>query len=673
MKDENIKQIKSEIEKFVIDKEDDLIDVVNKIALSDADKIILTFTEPTDILISPINLKVLLDTADENNKAIIAQIVQNPVGVRNAKEAGMTVTEATGTILEEYWNEAEKGLRRRTKGKQDMLQKSNVKYVPREDELERTEIEMEVEDDELVVAEEPAKEKSEFQKKIEEALERSRLNIERKEAKVVEEGGLQLALDQDIIDNNKEAFKKSKNEKRPSLIGKDIAFLKSLPDEVDSTLDKQEEESDFGQPVPVRVANVPTTMSPLQKIVKNIGAKISSAPAKKWAIRIIAPLVAVLVVALWLVYELAPLAKVTVYITSKEVAVEKVFNGDLKANEFNYENGIVPVKKEEGTKSVSGSVTASGKAFRGNKAEGVITIKAWPDIITKLPVTIPAGTVVTSKENLTYEIVSTVTVGATGGDIWEENVAVRATQVGEEYNIAAGNFFTIAGYNSVTELNADNPSAFAGGSKEQYTVLSQADVDKLVKEIKTGAIDEVKNDLRSRTDNGWEIIESTLKADVEGNTKSDIPVGAEADIANVTIEVKGSAMYFKKGELETKMDEVLTKSAQDQDLFETEDKNVKLVLDNSIEREITVEEAKGDKIKIKVVAKGEVKPEISKNEIIKELAGRDWEDGVKRAQKMKYTDKKTETSFVPAYFPEWLRYFPDRQGRIIVTIKEISN
>lgn len=671
MKEENIKQIKSEIEKFVINKEDDLIDVVNKIALSDADKIILTFTEPTDILISPINLKVLLDTADENNKAIIAQIVQNPVGVRNAKEAGVTVTEATGTILEEYWNEAEKGLRRRTKGKQDMLQKSNVKYVPREDELERTEIEMEVEDDELVVAEEPAKEKSEFQKKIEEALERSRLNIEKKEAKVVEEGGLQLALDQDIIDNNKEAFKKSKNEKRPSLIGKDIAFLKSLPDEEDPTLDKQEEESDFGQPVPVRVANVPTTMSPLQKMVKNIGAKISSAPAKKWAIRIIAPLVAILVVALWLVYELAPLAKVTVYITSKEVAVEKVFNGDLKANEFNYENGIVPVKKEEGTKSVSGSVTASGKAFRGSRAEGVVTLKYWGNV-SDLPITVAQGSILTANSGETFELVNNVTVGDDGSFL-KQNVAVRATQVGEEYNLASGKTFAIQGYDQTTQLSGENGAGFSGGSKEEYTVLSQADVDKVVKDLKGGAIDEVKNDLRGRTDNGWEIIESTLKADVEGNAKSDIPVGAEADIANVTIEVKGSAMYFKKGELETKMDEVLTKSAQDQDLFETEDKNVKLVLDNSIEREITVEEAKGDKIKIKVVAKGEVKPEISKNEIIKELAGRDWEDGVKRAQKMKYTDKKTETSFVPSYFPEWLRYFPDRQGRIIVTIKEISN
>ncbi len=669
MDKKEIKQIKSEIEKFVVNKEDDLIDIVNKISATDADKVILTFTEQTDILISPINFKVLLETADEHNKAIIAQIVQNPVGVRNAKDAGITVTEATGTILEEYWKDAERGLRSRTRSKEDKLHSSNMRYKPMEEENSIGKI---LEEEHDVTSEtsqpkpETIREKSEFQKKIEATFLKSKNNLEKKEGKIIEEGGLTLALDQDITETNKQTFKNNRGENKPSLIGKDLAFFKDFPEEDETP--SFDSARDRSEPVPVRVRDIPSSTGPFVQFFKNLGEKISSAPLKKIGIRILAPILAVLVIAFWLVYELTPLVKATVYIESKPVSVEKVFNGDFKANEFNYENSIVPIKKEEATKSVSGTVTPTGKAFRGNKAEGVVTVKYW-GAVADLPKTIAAGTIFTANTGETFELSNNLTVGDDGSFL-KQNVAVRATQVGEEYNLPSGKTFAIQGYNQTTEFSAENSSAFAGGSKEQYTVLAQTDVDKIVKDIKPGAIDEVKSELEGRNDNGWEIIPTTLKVDSEGAPKTDIPVGAEADIVNVTIEVKGSSIYFKKGELESKMDEVLTKSAEDQKLFE-ESGDIKLELDEDIKKEITVEEAKDEKIKIKVVASGEVKPKIEKNEIIKKLQGKDWESGVKILKDMKYTDKKTEYTFNPEYFPDWLKYFPSRQGRIVVEIKHI--
>lgn len=655
-------QIKSEIEKFVVGREDDMLDIVGKITTSDAQKIILTFTEPSDILISPINIKVLLETADEQSKAIIAQIVQNSVGVRNAKEAGITVTEATGTILDEYWNEAEKGMRSRTKHKEEKLQGSNLRYrsVVKEDE--------ETVDEEVVteeVEETREDEKSDFQKRVEGALERARISMNSKEGKVVQEGGLTLALDQDIEVANKETMKNSKSSNRPSLIGRDIAFMKNLPEETvsdDSGLDDS--------PKPVKVNSINSGTPPLVGFFKTLGEKISSATAKKIAIRIIAPLLIVLIASLWLVYTLAPSVRVTMYVNSKEVSVEKVFNGDLKANEFNYESGIVPIKKEEASKSVSGTATATGKAFRGNKSEGVVTLKWW-GAVSDLPVTVASGTVLTANTGEKFELLNDVIVGD-GGSFLKENVAVRAVDVGEEYNLSGGKTFSVAGYDQSTEMSAENGSAFAGGSKEQYTILTQGDVDKIVKEIKPTTINEVEVELEDKNGDGWEIIPSTIKADSEGTPKTDTPVGAEADIANVTIEVKGVAMYFKKGELENKMDEVLTKSAHDQNLFEGKE-DLDLELDNSIEKEITVEEAKGDVIKIKIVAKGSVKPKIDKNEIVNKLGGLDWKKGNDLLKSMKYTDREAKVTFTPDYFPEGLWYFPSRQGKIILTIEEVFN
>lgn len=77
------------ITKIVINKEDELTDIVSAILESVNERIVLTFAEETDLLISPINLKVLLETADEAEKLLVAQIIKNPTGLRNANLAGI--------------------------------------------------------------------------------------------------------------------------------------------------------------------------------------------------------------------------------------------------------------------------------------------------------------------------------------------------------------------------------------------------------------------------------------------------------------------------------------------------------------------------------------------------------------------------------------------------------
>ena len=61
--------------KIIVKTNDELSDIINKIKDSDSDRIILTFTEPSDLLISSINLSVIKETAQEDGKAIIAQII----------------------------------------------------------------------------------------------------------------------------------------------------------------------------------------------------------------------------------------------------------------------------------------------------------------------------------------------------------------------------------------------------------------------------------------------------------------------------------------------------------------------------------------------------------------------------------------------------------------------
>ena len=320
MNRENVREIKSEIEKFVVSRDDDLIDIINKINSSDADKIILTFTDPTDILISPINLKVLLDSADEKGKALIAQVIQNPVGVRNAKEAGMTVTEATGTILDEYWNESEKGLNRRTKRRDEKLHSSNIRYKPIEEVIEnKEERSIKPPSNEVFVE----KEKSDFQKKIEETIERSRNSMDNKAGKVIQQDGFELVLDEDIQEARPltQPVKKPIKTGNPSLIGRDIAFMTTLP------TDEEPAEITPAQKItPVKVKGLPQNGSPILGFFKKLSTGLASSTSKKILIRVLAPLFAALVITLWLIYELTPLVKAKIYIESKPVSGTILFS-----------------------------------------------------------------------------------------------------------------------------------------------------------------------------------------------------------------------------------------------------------------------------------------------------------------------------------------------------------
>ncbi|MDD3474935.1 MAG: hypothetical protein PHP08_03510, partial [Candidatus Dojkabacteria bacterium] len=65
------------IDKIVVKSTDELIDVVHKISTAQSKKILVTFIDNSDILISSINLKVLLDSADEKSSYLILQIPNN--------------------------------------------------------------------------------------------------------------------------------------------------------------------------------------------------------------------------------------------------------------------------------------------------------------------------------------------------------------------------------------------------------------------------------------------------------------------------------------------------------------------------------------------------------------------------------------------------------------------
>ena len=121
-----MEEINRKITKIVVGKDDELTDIVAGIVGSTNERVLLTFAEESDLLISAINLSVLLETADENDKLMIAQIIKNPTGVRNANTAGITTIETTTLPEEEVWiKEVERKAERLTPKTEEKVEKKD--------------------------------------------------------------------------------------------------------------------------------------------------------------------------------------------------------------------------------------------------------------------------------------------------------------------------------------------------------------------------------------------------------------------------------------------------------------------------------------------------------------------------------------------------------------------
>jgi hypothetical protein len=608
------------VEKIVVEPSHELTDLVRAIHKSKAERIILTFTEHSDILISPINLKVLNETAEREGKLLITQIIQNPTGIRNSLLAGIKAIDSPSNPTPDDWQEAAEILER--KKKEQLERKKTLKNISA---IKESESEA-------------------FEEKVESVIEKASEEVKKTEtpkeegmSQYVDRRGLKtsspfISIDQDI-----------------PKIEKDI-----ITENIHSEPKKEKPKFFKFKPPFNRNNNIPTAGK--KKIPKTF-------------LKIIIPLFALLIIGGILYNHFATFVKVKIFVESKPVKIETVLSGDENIEEIDFENSKIPIKTEEKNKSLSNTITATGKAYKGEKAEGKINIYFSPECTEEIqPITLEAGHTLTTEiggKTLSYKLKSDVTVVCPEGE-----ASIIAADIGDEYNIQTLNkSFTIQGHTDM--LFGKNITQISGGNKEEYTVLSQGDIDKGVEELSSTAIEEIKSELRE-VSGDWVIIEDTILSAVDKTSiKTDKKVGEEATDVNLDLTVKGSATYYNKDNLNEKVKELLKKKAEDEKLFDSE-KDLDLELNEDIKIDISVVEAKKDSIKIKIVASSTVKPKVNKDKIAQDLMGMGWKDGIEYLSSLQFAEKKPEAVFYPEKYPTFLKRFPDRKGGVLIEIKEVE-
>jgi hypothetical protein len=623
------------ITKIVISKEDELTDIVSAILDSQNERIVLTFAEETDLLISPINLKVLLETADENEKLLVAQIIKNPTGQRNAALANMSTIDTSQFPDEEVWEKEEENRMKRLNPPKKVAKKEE----PKKEDLPQEE------------------RSSDFQKRVNDAIEKNKQNRSLKNP----ENDLLITLDQDIPTGQDEEMKFIRLDEDPV-----------TQEQVDlSKVDFKDKTKNpiTGETKTKVKGNIDFSKS-FKSFFAGIGTFFKKIPIPN-KLKKLAPIIAISIVVLAILvglifFNTGVVAKVKIYVEAKEVEIEQNFEGDENIKEINFDEFKIPVKTETVEKARSTNVSATGKAFRGEKATGSVNITYICEDPegTEAP-TVPAGTAI-QVGGLNYVLDSAVNLTCN----LTVQSSVTAVEVGEEYNISAGKFITLQGYSS-TQVIVNNPAAFTGGSKEEYTVLSKADVDGAVESLKKLAIEEGEQELKDLTGN-WKVIEDSITSKViPDSIDTEVAIGAEADTVNVSIKTESKASYFLNNGFDEGVANLLTEKAKEENLFETEG-DWDLELDEGIEKEISVVESNAEGITIKLTAKGVVKPKVNKEKIVEDLKGKNWEEGNKYIQSLSFSEKESLVNFVPEWFPDWLKSFPSRQGGIIIEVEEVE-
>lgn len=265
----------------------------------------------------------------------------------------------------------------------------------------------------------------------------------------------------------------------------------------------------------------------------------------------------------------------------------------------------------------SESSPSSGKKEVGEKATGSLTIYNK----TASSVDFPAATVLAkgrvNGDDLRFLTKDKVEVPARTADATAvsgyqpgtASVLVSAEKLGEEYNLLAGETFSV-GVKPTSDFIAQNTSDLTGGSRRQVVVVTLEDQRKLYDQLLTHLKEELKKNTLAKVVAGQVLDEESIT--YETVVKSfDHGVGDEADRLTLSLEVRTKALAFLKSDLDNLSARLLSAFVPDgYELFGGE-QTVEIDQTQSVD----------GKLKILARAKGFIVPKIDGLEITRKLTG----------------------------------------------------
>ncbi len=285
-------------------------------------------------------------------------------------------------------------------------------------------------------------------------------------------------------------------------------------------------------------------------------------------------LIIFLVWAIWF----APGASVTISAKTSPVNIDQILSLDPSAPS---DPAALKLKADvkQLKKSVVAEFTATGTKDIGNQAAGTLTVRNC-DYAGGF--TLPAGSKFTADDGHVFASAAAVSVptftgpasscslgGASSG---KATVAVKAVDIGPEYNVAAQGYDIDGISGKVDGVGGD----MAGGTRQTVTVVSQADVDKAKTLLPQQDQNSAKDELKAQFTGDQKIIDASFAVDT-GQPVVAPEVGQQAQQGKVTIETTytlvGLAQADLKAVAQNSVNSVLQQQAAQQ-VYELGDKDI---------------------------------------------------------------------------------------------------
>jgi len=372
---------------------------------------------------------------------------------------------------------------------------------------------------------------------------------------------------------------------------------------------------------------------------------------------------------LWMV----PKATVRLDVRSESLVQGFELVASPSATAIDTEKKILPAVLIEVEEKGEQKAEATGKKEKGTEAKGESTIYNWTDddktfaketVLTLIRVegeklkfllaeelTVPAQTA--SVSATPEERTTTYTPG-------KKTAAVTAEKVGEEYNLRAGSQFSLAGL-STDEFLAQNSEAFAGGKKEEVTIVTDEDQNRLLTRLKEELEKKAREDIQSRTVGDQKLSEEAIAYEVLGQT-FDKEVDEEATDFNLILRLKGSAFIYSQKQLEELVAKLLAEEVPEN--FDLADKE----LATEVSAAQIIEGDDGQKmLKIFTKTKAAVVSQVDQDRIKNDLVGRGLNSAQKYLESIPGVVAVEITVFPP--LPRPLMRMPQLTSRIDIVLK----
>jgi hypothetical protein len=317
-------------------------------------------------------------------------------------------------------------------------------------------------------------------------------------------------------------------------------------------------------------------------------------------------------------YFLYPIATIEIEPVVKEVRKEMVLSSSTLIKQIDWENRVLPLHEVEVDLTYNDEVKTTGASLIGQtKATGII--KFINEV--KEEITIPAGTIIRTAEDISFQTVQSVKVPGlkvdylmdlpVGMRAGQAEVEIEALKKGSGGNIGTGQIKHLE--KGIDDIYAINPEPTRGGKDIRISIVTEEDIERLRRNLEEQLRNRLITKLYQEMGGNYRVIEEEIifsKPEISLNYM----VGDTTETLKATGRLSARSYLLKNSELDRMVTTIFQDSLEEEYNLLSSGVNIE---------ELILEEKDSGLYNIEIGLLAPVVPVIDASDLIKEIKGRD--------------------------------------------------